>query len=91
MWQLKGSIAELEREHSVAEKTQKKNSKNMKELSSEIKKLASKLNTLSNPPEPLPPTRKRGADDTELAKGIRICVIFKVHSDIQHSFFDRLS
>ena len=64
MSQLKGSIAELEREHSVTEKTQKKNSKSMKELSSEIKKISWKLHTLSNPYEPLPPTRKRGADNT---------------------------
>lgn len=70
IWQLKGGIAELEREHSVAEKTQKKNSKSMKELSSEIGKITSKLNALSNPSESLPPTRKRGADDTELAEGI---------------------
>ncbi len=36
----------------------------MKELSSEIKKLTSNLHTLSNPYEPVPPTRKRGADNT---------------------------
>jgi hypothetical protein len=36
----------------------------MKELSSEIKKLTSKLHTLSNPYEPVPPTRKRGPDNT---------------------------
>ncbi len=70
IWQLKGSIAELEREHSVAEKAQRKNSKSMKELSFEIKKITSKLNALSNPSGSNPPTRKRGADDTELVEGI---------------------
>jgi septal ring factor EnvC (AmiA/AmiB activator) len=68
VWQLRGGIAELEREYSVAEKSQKQNSKNMKELSSEIKELTLKLNALSNTSESLPPTRKRGADDTELAE-----------------------